>query len=84
MDNYPEGYYPIRDLPDAEVESFIATHPNGGSVIEVADALGISRERCYQILRKALAKCLVAALRAGIEPGDVPRRESSWDRLESH
>ena len=84
MDNYPDGYYEIRDIPDAEVESFIHEHQGGASVVEVADALGISRERCYQILRKALAKCLVAALRAGIEPGDVPRRESSWDRLESH
>ena len=81
MERAPDGYYPMQDIDDATVEQFIHEHQGGASVVEVADALGISRERCYQILRKALAKCLVAALRAGITTADIPTRESSWDKF---
>ena len=84
MDKPKGGWQPgFVDFPDHAVEQFIAEHPSGGSVEEIGEALGITRERVYQILRKALAKAQVAALRAGIEPRDFPTRQSTWDRLES-
>ena len=84
MDKPKGGWQPgFVDIPDHVVEEFIHQHPNGASMVEIGEALGITRERVYQILRKALAKCQVAALRAGINADDFPSRESVWDRLES-
>lgn len=76
------GYQPgLVDIPDELVEEFIASHPNGGSVQEIANALGLTRERVFQLLRKALVKAQVAALRAGISVADIPCRTTTWDQM---
>ena len=83
MDNYPDGYYEIRDIPDAEVESFIHEHEGGASVEQIAQAMGLSRQRVNQLLVRALRKCRTACAERDIELSDVPSRQSVWDRLES-
>ncbi len=46
-----------------EVESFIRDHPSGGTLEEVAAAMGVTRQRADQIIRKAVEKA-VQRLRA--------------------
>lgn len=71
------------DIPDAVVEDFIASHEGGGSLEEIADALGLTRQRVWQILSRALKKLKRACQERDIQPADFPSRETSWDRLES-
>ena len=46
---------------------------------EIADALGVSRERVRQIERQALAKVKANLIRQGFEPDDcIDLRDDSW------
>ena len=82
MDKSRGGIQPgYIDFPDHVVEQFIAEHGGGASIDEIAQAMGVSRQLVDRLCRKALAKCQVAALRAGINADDFPSRESVWDAL---
>lgn len=41
---------------DPNVERFISEHPNGATLEQIADALGVTHQAVNQMLRKALAK----------------------------
>ena len=73
----------LHEIPDEAVEEFIASHPEGGTLEQIAQVLGITRERVRQIITKALQKLSRQCKERGISPSDVPSRESVWDRLES-
>jgi len=53
-------------------QEFIATHPDGASLQEVGDALGITRQRAQQLEKKALDKLLRALRRQGVDKTDLP------------
>lgn len=78
------GYQPTtHEISDAEFQEFLDSHPAGASVQEIATFMGITRERTYQILNKALGKLQRVCRERDISPGDFPSRETTWDRLES-
>jgi RNA polymerase sigma-70 factor (ECF subfamily) len=52
----------LRDLPEAQRETFVLQHESGMSVEEIADATGVSRETAKSRLRYAMTK-----LRAGMK-----------------
>ena len=82
MDKPKGGWQPgFVDFPDHVVEEFIGAHPQGASCEEIAATMGVTRQLVDRILRKALAKAQVAALRAGISAGDIPTRTSVWDQF---
>ena len=41
---------------DAEVDQFVSLHPQGATADEIAAVLGVSRQRVFQLLTKAIAK----------------------------
>ena len=41
---------------DAEIEQFIETHPHGATYDEIAEVLGVTRQRIPQILNSAISK----------------------------
>lgn len=41
---------------DAEIEQFIETHPHGATYDEIAEVLGVTRQRIPQILESAISK----------------------------
>lgn len=41
---------------DQEVSDFIKYHPQGGSLDEIADTFGVSRQRAWQLLDGAVKK----------------------------
>lgn len=45
-----------HDPSDQEVDAFVATHPDGGTLEQIAEVLGVTRQRCEQLVRKAVAK----------------------------
>jgi DNA-directed RNA polymerase sigma subunit (sigma70/sigma32) len=51
------------------------------SLTVVAEELGITRSRVGQIQADVLEKLKKALARKGITDGDLPSRESYWDRL---
>lgn len=72
------------DIDDDAVEAFIHEHPNGASPEVIGEVMGISRERVYQLLRRALAKCQRACRERDISPADIPTApQSVWDKLQS-
>lgn len=72
------GYH---EIPDAIVEEFIQEHPEGGTLEQIAQVLGLTRERVRQIITKALAKCQRACAQRDITPADVPCRTTTWDQM---
>lgn len=41
---------------EQEVDTFIAEHPDGGTAEQIAEVLGVTRQRTFQIIDKAIAK----------------------------
>jgi len=41
---------------EQEVDAFIAKHPDGGTAEQIAEVLGVTRQRTFQIIDKAIAK----------------------------
>ena len=41
---------------DAEVDQFVATHPGGGTLDDIAAVLGVTRQRAMQLVNRAVAK----------------------------
>lgn len=41
---------------DSEVSAFIRSHPSGGTLDEIAQILGVTKQRADQIERRALDK----------------------------
>lgn len=41
---------------DAEVSAFIEQHPSGATADEIAEMLGVTRQRTFQILDSAVKK----------------------------
>ena len=67
---------------DDEVDALI--HEKGNLTLEeIAQRLGITRERARQIISNALTKLRRACRERGIDANDIPTKETTWDRLES-
>lgn len=56
----------MSEPSEAEVSAFIASHEGGGTLEEVAEVLGCTRERTRQIINAAIAKVLVRLQRYDI------------------
>lgn len=41
---------------DAEVEQFVEAHPNGATADEIAEVLGVTRQRVFQLVNAAIRK----------------------------
>lgn len=49
--------YPTSGEPDdATVEAFISLHPGGATADEIAEELGVTRQRVFQLLNGAIKK----------------------------
>ncbi len=55
---------------DQEVEQFIDQHPYGGTYDEIAEVLGVTRQRIPQILDSALTKVKRALGARGVRTAD--------------
>lgn len=53
---YPRGGNGKRYEEDYLVQHFVREHPDGGSQVEIAELLGVSKMRVCQIEAEALAK----------------------------
>ena len=53
---YPRGGNGKRYEEDYLVRHFVREHPDGGSQVEIAELLGVSKMRVCQIESEALAK----------------------------
>jgi predicted transcriptional regulator len=75
----------MTEPSDAEVEAFIDKHPYGGTYDEIAEVLGVTRQRVPQILNGAIAKVLKALKRRGIRTTDdiAPRTHYSHRTTDS-
>lgn len=60
----------------SEVWDFIEAHPHGGTLEEVAEAFGSTRERIRQVETKALRKLPASCLRAEIVARDASARDA--------
>jgi DNA-directed RNA polymerase sigma subunit (sigma70/sigma32) len=67
---------------EEEVSQFIDAHPEGGSLEEIADALGVTRARASQIVSKALVRALRNAEARGLFCPQFVETESTWQKLE--
>lgn len=56
---------------DAEAQRLVAEHPDGMTLEQVGDVLGVTRERIRQIEAAALKSLRLRCALAGIEPEDV-------------
>jgi DNA-directed RNA polymerase sigma subunit (sigma70/sigma32) len=43
---------------DAEVDAFVEAHPSGATADEIAEVLGVTRQRVFQLLDNALRKVM--------------------------
>jgi len=58
--------------PDDEVvESFVEAHPHGGTLDEIAEVLGVTRQRALQIVNTAICKATAYLSRRGISHSDL-------------
>lgn len=78
-DNQP---YRRAEPTDEEVERFIAAHPEGASLDEIAQFLGLTRTRVGQLVTLALEKCQRRCNARGIDLSYLPPpTETIWDRI---
>lgn len=56
---------------DPDAQRFVADHPDGATLEQVGDALGVTRERVRQLERTALGRLRKRAALAGIDPSDL-------------
>lgn len=70
---------------DQEIEQFIEAHPHGATYDEIAEVLGVTRQRVPQILNSAIAKVLKALKWRGIRHLDdiAPRSHFSHRTTDS-
>lgn len=74
----------LHEISEETFQQFLAQHPNGASVQEVATCMGLTRERVTQIINRSLVKLQRACERRGVTMDDCPsHRESTWDRIAS-
>lgn len=48
----------MTEPTDAEVEALIEQNPNGCTLDQIAEVLGVTRQRAYQLVGEAVAKVL--------------------------
>lgn len=74
----------LHEISEETFQQFLAQHPNGASVQEVATCMGLTRERVTQIINKSLVKLARVCERRGIDASDIPPpSESTWDKMAS-
>lgn len=61
----------VRYEGDADAQAFVAAHPRGATLEEIAQYYGVSRERIRQIEEQALAKLVKRCQLAGITRADL-------------
>lgn len=71
----------FRDIPDEVVEAFVAEHPDGASSEQIAEAIGMSRQRVHQLVSKALVKALRGAEKKGLMCPSFYEPQSHWDKF---
>jgi hypothetical protein len=69
---------------DDQIDHLLELYPDGLTVEDIGTVMGCSRERTFQLLRKALEKCRMVCARRGVTMADLPRQPwTVWDELGS-
>lgn len=62
---------PRPEITEEQVQSFIRQHPHGATYDDIAEALGVTKQRAWQLCETAVAKAIAALRRMGVTPNDL-------------
>jgi hypothetical protein len=68
---------------DSDVESFVQSHRNGASILEISRAVNLTHQRIQQVLARALANLKKECIKRGIASDDLDflMKSSEFDYL---